>query len=131
MQTSFRKVKYLRVEDPAPVVDPPEITGIHGPGDESGTVSGDADIFIRGTNLALGETGTVKAQLADTEATDSWADLTAYVYDCDFDPEAIAIGAQAWDDELGPSGVHDGSSLRFQVTTPGGTATIEADVHIE
>ena len=132
LQTSFRKVKYLRVEDPAPPVPAPTITGIHGPGDESGTVSGDADIFIRGANLTLGESGTVKAQLADTEAIDNWADLTPYVYDChDFDPEAIAIGSQAWDDELGPSGVHDGSSLRFQVTTPGGTATIEANVHIE
>jgi len=132
LQTSFRKVKYLRVEDPAPPVPAPTITGIHGPGDESGTVSGDADIFIRGANLTLGETGTVKAQLADTEAIDNWADLTPYVYDChDFDPEAIAIGSQAWDDEIGPSGVHDGSSLRFQVTTPGGTATIEANVRIE
>ena len=51
LQTSFRKVKYLRVVDPEPVVNPPEITGVKSGDGPDGTVNLNGTLDVEGTNL--------------------------------------------------------------------------------
>ena len=105
LQTSFRKVKYLKVEDPAPV-DPPEIDSANSSDEPDGRVNPLADVQIQGRHLAggsvqlLGADGTVK--YCAPSATGDDESLTA---------------------PLNYTG--DKSELaRVQVTTPGGTASI-------
>ena len=106
LQTSFRKVKYLKVEDPAPV-DPPEIDSAASSDEPDGRVNPLQDVQIQGRHLAggsvqlLGADGTVK--YCAPSATGDDESLTA---------------------PLNYTG--DKSELaRVQVTTAGGTASIE------
>ena len=55
LQTSFRKVKYLRVVDPEPGPVTVAITGIDAAGRETGTVVENAPIRVHGTGLNMGE----------------------------------------------------------------------------
>ena len=55
LQTSFRKVKYLRVVDPEPGPATGAITGIDAEGRETGTVVENAPIRVHGTGLNMGE----------------------------------------------------------------------------
>ena len=55
LQTSFRKVKYLRVVDPEPGPVTVTISGIDAEGRETGTVVENAPIRVHGTGLNLGE----------------------------------------------------------------------------
>ena len=59
LQTSFRRVKYLRVEDPTPTG--PDITGLNSDGQAEGVVKLDgANLNIRGTGFADGGVVTIK-----------------------------------------------------------------------
>ena len=77
LQTSFRKVKYMRVEDPTPV-EPPRITGAHSEGESDGEVNcGGAPLYIEGDNLEtvtqvelLDESGEVFHTVSATYADD-------------------------------------------------------------
>ena len=77
LQTSFRRVKYLRVEDPAPA-EPPRITGAHSEGESDGEVNcGGAPLYIEGDNLEtvtqvelLDESGEVFHTVSATYADD-------------------------------------------------------------
>ena len=132
LQTSFRKVKYLRVEDPGPT-----LAAVWSEGQESPVIEWYKDIRMSGGNLALGAGGKVDAQLADTEETDTWYDLTEYVDRETSGADGIvlrgACGGEEEDegvwDRLGPDVQIDSehSQVRFRVTTAGGSATIVAD----
>ena len=133
LQTSFRKVKYLRVEDPPG----PTLGAVWSEGQESPTIEWYKDIQMTGANLALGADGKVDAQLADTEEPDTWYGVTAYV-----DREAsgadriVLQGARGGEEEdegvwdvLGPDVQIDRehSQVRFRVMTADGSAAIVAD----
>ena len=53
LQTSFRKVKYLKVEDPAPV-DPPEIYLVQCADEPEGKIHAHGDFHVDGVHLANG-----------------------------------------------------------------------------
>ena len=55
LQTSFRKVKYLRVEDPVPGPATVAISGVDAEGRETGTVVENSPIRVHGTGLNMGE----------------------------------------------------------------------------
>ena len=105
LQTSFRKVKYLRVEDPVPPA--PTITSAHGANSVEGHVNcGGEDLIVEGENLEtatqvelLDEVGEVFHTAAATYADGK---LTAY------------IGTE--------NNPQEGS---IRVTTAGGSATYE------
>ena len=114
----------------------PTLEAVWSEGQESPVIQWDDDINMSGANLTLGTGGKVDAQLADTEETDMWYDVTEYV-----DGEASGVdkivlrGARGseedegvWD-RLGPDVQIDSehSQVRFRVTTAGGSATIVAD----
>ena len=77
LQRPFRRVKYLRVEDPTPV-EPPRITGAHSEGESDGEVNcGGAPLYIEGENLEtvtqvelLDESGEVFHTVSATYADD-------------------------------------------------------------
>ena len=105
LQTSFRKVKYLKVEDPAPV-DPPEIDSAASSDEPDGRVNPLQDVQIQGRHLAGGS-----VQLLGTDGTVKYCAPSATG-----DDETLTA-------PLNYTG--DKSELaRVQVTTPGGTASI-------
>jgi len=79
LQTSFRKVKYLRVEDPVPV-NPPEVTSYEADGTEDGLIYlNGGSMVVTGANLAgatkilfrFTEDGTPFYEATPTETTDT------------------------------------------------------------
>jgi hypothetical protein len=116
LQTSFRKVKYLRVEDPAPVVPAPTIDAAGTQGCEPGTIEAPGGVVeVRGSNL---ETATAIDLLvgddgAPVEDMELWQSLTAT-----YDAESGVLTT---------NGVIEDSALRnaglVRVTTAGGSAT--------
>ena len=77
LQRPFRRVKYLRVEDPTPA-EPPRITGAHSEGESDGEVNcGGAPLYVEGDNLEtvtqvelLDESGEVFHTVSATYADD-------------------------------------------------------------
>ena len=116
LQTSFRKVKYLRVEDPEPVVPAPTIDTAGTQGCESGTVEAPGGVVeVRGSNL---ETATAIDLLvgndgAPVEDMELWQSLTA-TYDAE-------SGILTTNDVIEASAPRDTGLIR--VTTAGGSAT--------
>ena len=116
LQTSFRKVKYLRVEDPAPVVPAPTIDAAGTQGCEPGTIEAPGGVVeVRGSNL---ETATaidlfVGDDGAPVEDMELWQSLAAT-----YDTESGVLTT---------NGVIEDSALRnaglVRVTTAGGSAT--------
>ena len=89
LQTSFRKVKYLRVEDPPAPVNPPTVTGYEADGDEGGPIYlNDGSIHVNGTNLAgatkilfrFAEDGEPFYEADPTETTDTVAECSVLGY---------------------------------------------------
>ena len=79
LQTSFRNVKYLRVEDPVPV-NPPEVTSYEADGTEDGLIYlNGGSMVVTGANLAgatkilfrFTEDGTPFYEATPTETTDT------------------------------------------------------------
>jgi len=115
MQTSFRKVKYLRVEPPAPPVNPPRIDGAATQGLEDGVVEAPGGVIdVTGENL---ETATSIGLYygddgAPIENMTHWKDLPAT-----YQPESGILETDEGLDEEAP-----GFYGRVQVTTAGGSA---------
>ena len=106
LQTSFRKVKYLKVVDPEPI-DPPEIVSANSSDEPDGRVNPLQDVQIQGRHLAGGS-----VQLVGADGTVKYCAPSATG-----DDETLTA-------PLNYTG--DKSELaRVQVTTAGGTASIE------
>ena len=70
LQTSFRKVKYLRVEDPPPVpVEPPVIDTCQDPDEPENTVNLAGHLEITGTNLETVTSALLQDEHGETFAT--------------------------------------------------------------
>ena len=67
LQTSFRKVKYLRVVDPEPGPVTVAITGIDAEGRETGTVVEGSPIRVHGTGLNMGEGDALYVKRSDLD----------------------------------------------------------------
>ena len=115
LQTSFRKVKYLRVEPPVPPVNPPTISGAASQGEEDGVIDAPGGaIDVTGTNLEsatsislyYGDDG------APLENMTHWMDLPAT-----YDPESGILSTTEGPDEDAPDFYG-----RVKVTTAGGSA---------
>ena len=115
LQTSFRKVKYLRVEPPVPPVNPPTISGAASQGEEDGVIDAPGGaIDVTGTNLEsatsislyYGDDG------APIENMTHWMDLPAT-----YDPESGILTTTEGPDEDAPDFYG-----RVKVTTAGGSA---------
>lgn len=130
------KVSVVGGETP-PVPEPePTLEAVWSEGQQSPVIQWDDDIKMSGANLALGAGGKVDAQLADTEETETWYDLTDYVDgEASGADEIVLKGARGSEEDegvwnvLGPDVEIDRehSQVRFRVTTAGGSATIVAD----
>ena len=105
LQTSFRKVKYLKVEDPAPV-DPPEIYLVQCADEPEGKIHAHGDFHVDGVHLANGTLelldGDGRLVATPTNVVSTDARITARL---DFDGDASPVRT-------------------VKVTTPGGTATM-------
>ena len=128
LQTSFRKVKYLRVEDPEPVLT---LTGVRSPGTASPIIRSGSDILLEGAELDAWD-----PERDEISARDDDAEEPEYMilhgpgtgYDVTLSEGALELSADAWDtlgDELslGP-----GSHAHFRVTIGGRSAEIVATV---
>ena len=133
--SNTKRVKVLA--GAVPPVPGPTLTAVWSDGQGSPVIEWYKDIRMSGGNLALGAGGKVDAQLADTEETDTWYDLTEYVDRETSGADGIVLrGARGGEEEdegvwdrLGPDVQIDSehSQVRFRVTTAGGSATIVAD----
>ena len=124
LQTSFRKVKYLRVEDPAPVVPAPTIDGAGTQGCESGTIEAPGGVVeVTGSNL---ETATAIDLLVGEDGTpvedmELWQSLAAT-----YDAEGGVLTTNGVIEDSAPQ-----NTGMVRVTTAGGSATypVQYTVH--
>ena len=109
LQTSFRKVKYLKVEDPAPV-DPPEIYLVQCADEPEGKIHAHGDFTVDGAHLANGALALLDADgraiATPTNVVPTDARISARL---DYDGDVSLVKT-------------------VKVTTPGGTATMNVRV---
>ena len=127
LQTSFRKVKYLRVEDPPSFT----LTGVHAAGQESPLIELDNAIEIDGTGLgAFNPDGVDTIKARDIIGEGNWFDITDMI---EGEPSAtrIDLGAIVWSalSEHGIDGSHN--EVDFQVTIGGESHDIDARIVTE
>ena len=124
LQTSFRKVKYLRVEPPVPPVPAPTITAAGTQGFEPGTIEAPGGVVeVSGSNL---ETATAIELLVGEDGTpveemELWKTLSAT-----YDAEGEVLATNGVIEDSAPQ-----SFGMVRVTTAGGTATypVQYSVH--
>ena len=125
LQTSFRKVKYMRVEDPGP-----ELTGVHAPGIESPMIRVESSVWFDGTGLDGWTEGrdsiwckNNRAEEAEFVRLDGDGSGAAV----EFDGGMLKADEGAWS-VLTDLGIVEGSEVRFKVTINGQSAEIVATV---
>jgi hypothetical protein len=125
LQTSFRKVKYMRVEDPGP-----ELTGVHAPGIESPMIRVESGVWFDGTGLDGWTEGrdsiwckNNRAEEAEFVRMDGDGSGAAV----EFDGGMLKADEGAWS-VLTDLGIVEGSEVRFKVTINGQSAEIVATV---
>ena len=125
LQTSFRKVKYMRVEDPGP-----ELTGVHAPGIESPMIRVESSVWFDGTGLDGWTEGrdsiwckNNRAEEAEFVRMDGDGSGAAV----EFDGGMLKADEGAWS-VLTDLGIVEGSEVRFKVTINGQSAEIVATV---
>ena len=125
MQTSFRRVKYLRVEDPAPA---PTVERGYSEGmidEETGTGAGwaypDRAFILEGANLAGASVGVAYAKSGGQPG--GYAVPAASVTAAGDSVTVDAAGLATLFSETEP-----GATATFTVTTAGGTADYEAEI---
>ena len=125
LQTSFRKVKYMRVEDPGP-----ELTGVHAPGIESPMIRVESGVWFDGTGLDGWTEGrdsiwckNNRAEEAEFVRMDGDGSGAAV----EFDGGMLKADEGAWS-VLTDLGIVEGSEVRFKVMIDGQSAEIVATV---
>ena len=113
---------------PAPVVPAPTLTGIHGPGEASPVLIPGGDIFLEGTNLALGEGDRIEVRNAASEG--EWYDLTEGYVDPESSATTLQIMSGAWECPAF-DGIADYPNMSFRVTKASGAATIVGEAKID
>ena len=127
LQTAFRRVKYMRVEDPAPSLT---VTGVHNEETEPPAIYVGRSLLFDGTGLdAWGEGDSIEVKRLGDGETD-WESITG--------TDDVTVSAQ--DGMLWVStdwwsaisfGVEDGIQIRFRVTIGGTSAETTGVVHEE
>ena len=126
LQTSFRKVKYLRVEDPPGLT----LTGVHSPGSGELTLRIDSGIWFEGTGLDAWNSETDKIEAKnDSLEEPEYRELTeSGAGEAAFADGVLKLDEGAWE-VLGPDlEVTEGSQVHFRVTIGGRSAEIVATV---
>jgi hypothetical protein len=126
LQTSFRKVKYLRVEDPPGLT----LTGVRSPGGGELTIHIDSGIWFEGTGLDAwnAETDRIDAKNDSLEEPE-YRELTeSGGGEAVFADGLLKLDEGAWE-IIGPDlEVTEGSQVHFRVTIGGHSAEIVATV---
>ena len=126
LQTSFRKVKYLRVEDPPGLT----LTGVHSPGSGDLTLRIDSGIWFEGTGLDAWDAATDRIEAKnDSLEEPEYRELTeSGAGEAAFADGVLKLDEGAWE-VLGPDlEVTEGSQVHFRVTIGGRSAEIVATV---
>ena len=126
LQTSFRKVKYLRVEDPPGLT----LTGVHSPGSGELTLRIDSGIWFEGTGLDAWDAATDRIEAKnDSLEEPEYRELTeSGAGEAAFADGVLKLDEGAWE-VLGPDlEVTEGSQVHFRVTIGGRSAEIVATV---
>ena len=125
LQTAFRRVKYMRVEDPGP-----DLTGVHAPGIESPMIRVESGVWFDGTGLDGWTEGrdsiwckNNRAEEAEFVRMDGDGSGAAV----EFDGGMLKADEGAWS-VLTDLGIVEGSEVRFKVTINGQSAEIVATV---
>ena len=126
LQTSFRKVKYLRVEDPPGLT----LTGVRSPGSGELTLRIDSGIWFEGTGLDAWDAATDRIEAKnDSLEEPEYRELTeSGAGEAAFADGVLKLDEGAWE-VLGPDlEVTEGSQVHFRVTIGGRSAEIVATV---
>ena len=126
LQTSFRKVKYLRVEDPPG----PTLTGVHSPGSGESLIHFDSGIWFEGTGLDAwnSETDRIEAKNDDLEEPEYRRLTEPGAGEALFADGLLKLDEGAWE-VIGPDlEAGEGSHIHFRVTIGGRSAEIVATV---
>ena len=126
LQTSFRKVKYLRVEDPPGLT----LTGVRSPGSGELTIRIDSGIWFEGTGLDAWDAATDRIEAKnDSLEEPEYRELTeSGAGEAAFADGVLKLDEGAWE-VLGPDlEVTEGSQVHFRVTIGGRSAEIVATV---
>ena len=126
LQTSFRKVKYLRVEDPPG----PTLTGVHSPGSGESLIHFDSGIWFEGTGLDAWnpETDRIEAKNDDLEEPEYRRLTEPGAGEALFADGLLKLDEGAWE-VIGPDlEAGEGSHIHFRVTIGGRSAEIVATV---
>jgi hypothetical protein len=125
LQTAFRRVKYMRVEDPGP-----DLTGVHAPGIESPMIRVESSVWFDGTGLDGWTEGrdsiwckNNRAEEAEFVRLDGDGSGAAV----EFDGGMLKADEGAWS-VLTDLGIVEGSEVRFKVTINGQSAEIVGTV---
>ena len=125
LQTSFRRVKYLRVEDPVPETF--EITGMNSPTTESPNVMRGYPLDMHGTGLdAFDAEAGDKCEVRLHDGESAWSgmpDLDMTVYD----GTKITIDQAFWHD-IGWDEIESGTEVDFRLTIGGESKAFTATV---
>ena len=126
LQTSFRKVKYLRVEDPPGLT----LTGVHSPGSGELTLRIDSGIWFEGTGLDAWDAATdrIEAKNDDLEEPEYRRLTEPGAGEALFADGLLKLDEGAWE-VIGPDlEAGEGSHIHFRVTIGGRSAEIVATV---
>ena len=126
LQTSFRKVKYLRVEDPPELT----LTGVHSPGSGESLIHFDSGIWFEGTGLDAWnpETDRIEAKNDDLEEPEYRRLTEPGAGEALFADGLLKLDEGAWE-VIGPDlEAGEGSHIHFRVTIGGRSAEIVATV---
>ena len=126
LQTSFRKVKYLRVEDPPGLT----LTGVHSPGSGESLIHFDSGIWFEGTGLDAwnSETDRIEAKNDDLEEPEYRRLTEPGAGEALFADGLLKLDEGAWE-VIGPDlEAGEGSHIHFRVTIGGRSAEIVATV---
>ena len=126
LQTSFRKVKYLRVEDPPGLT----LTGVHSPGSGESLIHFDSGIWFEGTGLDAwnAETDRIEAKNDDLEEPEYRRLTEPGAGEALFADGLLKLDEGAWE-VIGPDlEAGEGSHIHFRVTIGGRSAEIVATV---
>ncbi len=125
LQTSFRRVKYMRVEDPAPSLT---VTGVHNEETESPAIYVGRSLLFDGTGLdAWGDGDRIEVKRLGDGETD-WESITG-TDDVTVTPSdgMLWVSTDWW--SAISFGVEDGIQIRFRVTIGGTSAETTGTVH--
>ena len=126
LQTSFRKVKYLRVEDPPGLT----LTGVHSPGSGESLIHFDSGIWFEGAGLDAWnpETDRIEAKNDDLEEPEYRRLTEPGAGEALFADGLLKLDEGAWE-VIGPDlEAGEGSHIHFRVTIGGRSAEIVATV---